>query len=85
MSMPSSRCLRSTRATEVASFTFGPARFTHVGVEKEDDDRGPGGLSGYDGLIGYPLLRFYDLYFDYANERLILVPGDSLKRAVRQQ
>jgi len=74
-----------TRATEVASFTFGSARFTHVGVEKEVGGGRLVALSRYDGLIGYPLLRFYELYFDYANQRVVLVPGDMLKGSGRPQ
>lgn len=68
-----------SQAVEVAHFTFGIGRFNHFIVEKTEDDD-PFGLGDIDGLIGYPLLRFYDLYFDYKNSRVILQPNDILRR-----
>jgi hypothetical protein len=38
----------------------------------------------HDGLIGYKFLRLFDVYFDYAHNRVIFVPNDELKRRGRK-
>jgi len=67
--------LGTMRPTELKSIQFGQTRFndfmtmrTVSAGDFEGDD--------FDGLIGTEFLRYFDVYFDYANGRIVLAPND---------
>lgn len=63
--------------TQVAGVTFGPTRFGEVmAMEPQDAGRFEAAFAG---LVGYELLRFYDVYFDYARGRVVVAPGSTLQ------
>jgi predicted aspartyl protease len=73
--------LGSMRPTELKSIQFGQTKFadfmtmrTVSAGDFEGDD--------FDGLIGTEFLRFFDVYFDYANGRIVLAPNDTHRGAV---
>jgi len=39
------------------------------------------GWQDTDGLIGYPFLHYFNLYFDYPNSRIVLEPNDQFRNA----
>ena len=68
--------------TQLKSLIFGPTRFGEVmAMEPEHAERFEG---DYDGLIGYQVLQFYDVYFDYADRRVIVAPNATLLRRARK-
>lgn len=63
------------RSTQVGPFTFGGQTFakwlfdaTYGAASFETED--------YDGLIGQDVLRYFDVYLDYAHQRVYLTPNE---------
>jgi len=62
-------------AVDVDDFTFAGVEFRHFLAYRAaggEDDRDVAA----DGLIGYRFLRYYDVYFDYPADRLVMLPND---------
>ena len=65
---------------ELRSFSFARNVF-HVFMVQRLENSSPFESQNADGLIGYEFLHYFDLYFDYENRRLVLVPNPWLQRA----
>ena len=60
------------------SIVFGGARFQDVPVFVMPTDSAFTG-EDTDGLIGYPLLRYFDVYFDYPHAQMMLVQNSGME------
>ena len=65
------------QSAQVERFSFGSVRFSDFTAYVT---RSAPGLADtdLDGVIGADALKYFDLYFDYRNQRLIVVPGEFL-------
>jgi hypothetical protein len=64
---------------QVKRFVFG-VPFDEFLIDVVDPESHFGGQD-MDGLIGYPFLRYFNLYFDYQNSRILLEPNDQFRKA----
>ena len=67
--------------TQLDSFYFGLVSFKDFQVERLDGSPEFQG-EDEDGLIGYEILKYYDVYLDYANQRVVLAPNALFHRSV---
>jgi hypothetical protein len=67
--------------TQLDSFYFGLVSFKDFEVERLDGSPEFQG-DDEDGLIGYEILKYYDVYLDYANQRVVLAPNALFHRSV---
>ena len=67
------------RLIQLASFITGGVNFNGEGVLLTKDASAFEG-EDLDGLIGYDILNWFTLYFDYFNSRIVFEPNDQLKR-----
>jgi len=65
---------------ELRSFSFARNVFHDFMVQRLENSS-PFESQNADGLIGYEFLHYFDLYFDYENRRLVLVPNPWLQHA----
>ena len=66
-------------AIQIKEFEFGPVHFEgFLGMLTRAKSTFE--LEDTDGLIGYDILRSFDIYFDYLHSRVYLAPNDFLKR-----
>lgn len=72
--------LGSMRPTELKSVQFGQTKFDDF-MTMRTVSAGDFGGDDFDGLIGTEFLRFFDVYFDYANGRIVLAPNDTYRGA----
>lgn len=60
--------------TELRSLVFAGTSFSGlVGFRTDGETEFDG--DGDDGVIGFSLLQYYDVYYDYPDSRVILVPN----------
>jgi hypothetical protein len=64
---------------QLKRFVFG-VPFDEFLIDVVDPESHFGGQD-MDGLIGYPFLRYFNLYFDYQNSRILLEPNDQFRKA----
>ncbi|HEY7995026.1 MAG TPA: aspartyl protease family protein [Candidatus Eremiobacteraceae bacterium] len=66
---------------QARTFQIGQEEFGDVGLVEADQF-----VSGedLDGLVGYPILEYFDLYFDYENATLVLQPNALITKAAPQ-
>ena len=70
----------SMAPTQVAAFHFAGVNFQNFLLFVTRATSGFGGEDS-DGLVGYRFLRFFDVYLDYRNSRVMLAPNNLLIRA----
>lgn len=70
------------KPVQLKLFSFANTGFTNFIVYRVENAPSFEGEDA-DGLIGYAFLRYFDLYFDYGNGRLLLVPNELYKRQVK--
>jgi hypothetical protein len=67
---------------QARSFQIGQEEFADVALVEADQFVSSEDL---DGLVGWPILQFFDLYFDYENATLTLQPNQLITGAAKQQ